>query len=589
MQDDSTSPALSSACEGSSTPSAHKSDHGVKRILRGLLPESVLDAVRLLRDIQPGCRRALVGQFMRRLVGSRIGLTVPPILEAEPVVLVICRGNIYRSPMAAALFSRELDRRSDLTIRVRSAGLRARPQREAPADARAAAAVRGVSLETHQASVISTATVAEAALLVVMDYENEAEILARFPDARHRTILLGALDPAPNGGSAAIRDPYGRGSVALETCYSRLERAVRALHDKLRSESEVAPKPETVLRRTTRVVLASRPLQPIFELFARNAPSVFMLHRFADPTVGTRGHSPETLARRLEYLRKRRFNLSSLDDLTARLAAGEPPLPRTVVFTIDDGYADFERVGGPIFARFDCPATVFLISGFVDREVWMWWDKVRFLLGDGPRGNLRITVGAEVKRIAWTSTREREHVTERLVQRLQHVSTSERELALSELQRAVGQQLPRMPSAQYEAMTWLEIRSWESRNISFGAHTRTHPVLGQGDEALSVHEIEHSWSRLRTELVAPSAVFCYPFGKPGDYGPRERDIVKRSGMVAALTASSGHCTPAQFALDRFALPRLTFDENEERFRHAVGGLERVKDIVRGSGSGGTAR
>ena len=133
-------------------------------------------------------------------------------------------------------------------------------------------------------------------------------------------------------------------------------------------------------------------------------------------------------------------------------------------------------------------------------------------------------------------------------------------------------------------MTWPEIRHWESRGMRCGAHTRTHAVLSLADDALSAREIAHSWRRLNEEVRAPSTVFCYPNGKPGDFGARELATIRGLGMRAAVTATSGHCSPGRFAHDRFALPRLSYIEDGHAFLQLVGGLERAKDIARSMGA-----
>jgi len=45
-----------------------------------------------------------------------------------------------------------------------------------------------------------------------------------------------------------------------------------------------------------------------------------------------------------------------------------------------NGYADYASCGAPVFEEFDCPATVFIVTGVTDERGWYWWDRLRFVL-----------------------------------------------------------------------------------------------------------------------------------------------------------------------------------------------------------------
>ena len=79
----------------------------------------------------------------------RAALAALASAERVPIsVLVICNGNIFRSPFAAAVLRRALELRGLGRVRVDSAGF-AGPGRPTPADAVAAAARRAIDLSRH--------------------------------------------------------------------------------------------------------------------------------------------------------------------------------------------------------------------------------------------------------------------------------------------------------------------------------------------------------------------------------------------------------------------------------------------------------
>jgi protein-tyrosine phosphatase len=194
-----------------------------------LLPTSIRESIRLVRNIDPQFRAALFLSAIRRLVGRDTSGLLPVGLRDRPTVVFICRGNLYRSPMAMALMVEMTNPANPAGITLASAGLRARPGRPAPSDACAVAREFQVSLDAHRATPLTAEMVAAADVLVIMDRENEAELLSRFPASKSRAVLLGSFDRSGNA-PATIADPYAKGDQAVRDCYSRIQRSVAGLH-----------------------------------------------------------------------------------------------------------------------------------------------------------------------------------------------------------------------------------------------------------------------------------------------------------------------------------------------------------------------
>jgi peptidoglycan/xylan/chitin deacetylase (PgdA/CDA1 family) len=70
----------------------------------------------------------------------------------------------------------------------------------------------------------------------------------------------------------------------------------------------------------------------------------------------------QRFARQLAWLKFWRYTVISLDEyVTCRREFRLPP-PRSVIITIDDGYADSFQLAWPILRRYGMPATIFLVS-----------------------------------------------------------------------------------------------------------------------------------------------------------------------------------------------------------------------------------
>src|SRR5437763_427327 len=108
-------------------------------------------------------------------------------------ILVLCHGNVCRSPVAAAVLAREL---GDADIDVSSAGL-ARFRAAMPQQSMEAALRMGIDLEGHKSQLATHAMVAAADLVVVMEASHARVVRDYFGTPRRSLILLGDCDPAP--------------------------------------------------------------------------------------------------------------------------------------------------------------------------------------------------------------------------------------------------------------------------------------------------------------------------------------------------------------------------------------------------------
>jgi len=307
-----------------------------------------------------------------------------------------------------------------------------------------------------------------------------------------------------------------------------------------------------------------------------------MLHRFADTELGVSGHSAERLRSYLALLRREQRPLLGLADIMTAVANGSPISPGAVIFTVDDGYYDFSRFGAPVFKEFDCPVTVFLGTGFLDRALWYWWDRVDYLLdhADLGRASLEVQVGRTSYRVT-EGARSTEGAT--VIEALTSLSEEDKLADIDRLSESIGVAPPETAPKEYAPMTWDEVRACASDGVTFGPHSVTHPTLSRTSDVQCAVEIKDSWARVQAETEAAVPVFCYPHGDPYTFGPREVRMLTDAGFAGAVSASPGHLgysDPIQNKQLRFAIPRFAYSDDLD-FLQAIGGVEEMKRAIRG--------
>lgn len=136
-------------------------------------------------------------------------------------ILVLCKGNICRSPFAAELL-RQRFRQLGLPVQVASAGIEAAPNREAYPLARRMALQYGVPLSAHRTTLLSGDMVSEADLILVMETSQARSMYERYPHAAGKVVLLGRFGQE---GGYEIPDPYGEARDTFSRCYDQITKA----------------------------------------------------------------------------------------------------------------------------------------------------------------------------------------------------------------------------------------------------------------------------------------------------------------------------------------------------------------------------
>lgn len=77
---------------------------------------------------------------------------------------------------------------------------------------------------------------------------------------------------------------------------------------------------------------------------------------------------PEEFERQVRYIREKNFRVVFLSQLVQELKRGIEPI-RTVVLTLDDGYADNFIAVLPILKKYKIPATLFIVPGLTGRSL----------------------------------------------------------------------------------------------------------------------------------------------------------------------------------------------------------------------------
>jgi peptidoglycan/xylan/chitin deacetylase (PgdA/CDA1 family) len=231
------------------------------------------------------------------------------------------------------------------------------------------------------------------------------------------------------------------------------------------------------------------------------------------------------------------------------------------VITFDDGWVDNYEYAYPLLKRYALPATIFLVSGYINTERWFWPERIIYLYEQLIKGMARVDDikvlynffrkhGLPLQPSEVYHESDGTNLIEGAIGSLKLKTYEEISNIISDLEKILGVTMP----SQRLIMNWQEINEMEKYQITFGAHSCTHRILTTLNDNQLTHEIAESFAMIdkhRSHGFIP--VFAYP---NGNYNQNIAAMIRENGFRAAVTTRAGYISQKEndvFALNRIGL------------------------------------
>ena len=311
-----------------------------------------------------------------------------------------------------------------------------------------------------------------------------------------------------------------------------------------------------------------------FRWASRGQALVLTYHRFSE-REGEAPISARAFDEQVKYLAAH-YTLVPLSRLAECMRKREVP-QRLAAITIDDGYRDAYEIAFPILRKHRAPATVFVVTEFVEGTAWLWTDKPRYLMELAAPQEFEIKIGGRRLIQKLTDGDSRATAAHAVNAALKPLPEKARDAVIERLAYDLGVRLPSQPPAEYGAINWRQAREMADAGMEIGSHTLTHPILTGLSDGRLREEVIQSRDQIQSAIGRKVETFCYP---NGDYDLRAQCEVARAGYQLAVTTEVGlnsrRSDPlamrrihGEYDLARFVKNTSGFETARERWRHRL--------------------
>lgn len=259
---------------------------------------------------------------------------------------------------------------------------------------------------------------------------------------------------------------------------------------------------------------------------------VLTYHRVGNPTEFPWNFPLVTMQNfenQIKYLRKT-YNIISLNTLVNHIRDREPMSGKSVVITFDDGYRNNFTHAYPVLKRYSIPATINLVTAHIGTGNLFWWDKIKYVLWNTKLKKIDLGEFGEHR---LQSINDRVRLASNINQKLKIKPEKEKNLIIKKTIHVSGVHIPANLGKEL-ILSWDDIMEMNNNDITFGAHSLTHPNLAKLPTEQARHEITCSKRSIEERIGREVTVFCYP---NGDFNTEIIKLVNDAGFYCAFTTT----------------------------------------------------
>ncbi len=221
----------------------------------------------------------------------------------------------------------------------------------------------------------------------------------------------------------------------------------------------------------------------------------------------------------------------------------------TVLF--DDGFKDNIEIAAPVLASFKCPASFYIVTDCIDRNVPTWTYLLDNILTHTIQQNINFPfdfIPEKLRSIQLHHDGKLNPLAGEIKPFLKKISNTQRVQVLDSL----TQQCPDVAPPTGKMMSWDDIRQLAEDGFVIGSHSNTHPLLASLENEKGIQdELGISGLRIEQEIKKYPLTISYPIGS---FDKRVTRIAAAEGYKYGLAVEQRFFNTKRD--DLFEIPRV---------------------------------
>jgi len=257
----------------------------------------------------------------------------------------------------------------------------------------------------------------------------------------------------------------------------------------------------------------------------QNGLYCFNYHRIGDPNETDFDPNVYSCDERVfeEHLifYKQNFKVITLEELK-ELDSKMLTEKKYALLTFDDGYEDNYSKAFKLLEQHKLPATFFLATDFIDKDVTPWWDEIAFLLRYTKEAKIQLEGWSESVYIDQKNIKDSIRDVLRLIKSDANIPIDNKLAELKDKLNVLTE-----ASSKNLFMTWDNVRSMHTQGMSFGSQSCSHRIMSHLSMKEQIEEASISKDRITNEIDKEPIAFAYPVGDINSFTPETINIISQ--------------------------------------------------------------
>lgn len=228
----------------------------------------------------------------------------------------------------------------------------------------------------------------------------------------------------------------------------------------------------------------------------------------------------------------------SMDDII-NFGNGNSMPSKPFAITFDDGFQNNLTVAAPILNKYQVPATFYVTTDFIDRNLMSWIDRIDWAVEK--TSITKINLPWLTNEILFSSVESKVELLKEIRNKVKYDRSIDTHKLADEIQKKLDLTLTYSNSSNIDKkLTWSELKHLSTLpGVTIGGHTHTHAVMSFLNDNDLNKEISKSIELIKKNIGITLRHYSYPEGLPHCYNDRVISELKKQGIVACPTAEHG--------------------------------------------------